>query len=59
MNTLQILGIVIPSVILLSSFIYSTIKISRGEGDEPVPKWEIISVFISTLVLIFTLGTSF
>lgn len=59
MNTLQILGIFIPFAILLFNLIYSAIKISRGEGDEPVPKWEIISVFISTLVLIFTLGTLF
>ena len=57
MTTLQILGIVIPIAIILSSFIYSVIKVGKGKGEEPVPDWEAALFFISTLALGFSLGT--
>ena len=57
MNTLQILGIAIPSVILIFTFIHSVIKVDKGKGEEPVPDWEAALFFISTLALGLSLGT--
>lgn len=59
MNTLQILGIVIPSVILIFAFIHSVIKVGKGKGEEPIPDWEAALFFTTILVLGFSLGTLF
>ena len=57
MNVLQILGLIIPIAYLIWLFGQSIKACSVGKGKEPMATWEVVILFISLLVLGFTMGT--
>ena len=57
MNTLQLLGLIIPIAYLIWLFGKSIKACSVGKGKEPVATWAAIILFISLLVCGFTMGT--
>lgn len=54
---LQFLGLVLPVVILLYTYISLAKKCGEGEGNEPVPTTQVVNVFVQIFVFGFTLGT--
>ena len=54
---LQFLGLVLPVVILLYTYIGLAKKCGEGEGNEPVPTIQVVNVFVQIFVFGFTLGT--
>ena len=57
MSILQVLGLIIPIAYLIWLFGQSIKACSVGKGKEPVATWAATTLFISLLVLGFTMGT--